>query len=282
MKAIFVTALVLAVCAVHANLDYKRVHIVDRSGSNWLFRSNMPTNETTFAYDQLLQYMGQRAKEANLTFPVNPYLIVISLNNDFDGKDFKKEREFWEKAPKTLGHFINWPLGLAGLLPPSWYTEQKRREMANSTVWLVDKIPDRVQDIRNLLLQQSSRPTVIDFHCSAGCDRTGEVAGCYRMQYTLPNVTAMYNLNCNECGRPPNYFSTTAQEWYCYYEQYRFGTKLGDCMGFAKCKMFGDCEPTHPGSSNNNQAEAQAPPTDFKVPESPLLPFSDDKLGAQE
>jgi hypothetical protein len=29
--------------------------------------------------------MAQRAKEAGLTFPTNPYLTVISLNNDFDG-----------------------------------------------------------------------------------------------------------------------------------------------------------------------------------------------------
>jgi hypothetical protein len=230
--------------AVHANLSYNRVHIVDRSGVNWLFRSNMPTNDTTFAYDQLLQFMGQRAKEINLTFPANPYLVVISLNNDFDGKDFAHEKQFWDKAPKSLGQFINWPLGLAGLLPPNWFPEDKRREMANSTVWAIDKIPDHVQTMHNMLLNQLSRPTVILFHCSAGCDRTGEVAGSYRLQYTTPNVTTMYKLNCEECGRPPNYFGTTGLEWYCYYETYRFGTKLGDCTGFAKCKMFGQCEPT--------------------------------------
>jgi hypothetical protein len=245
LKLVLLTVLMSLVCA--RGLDYKRLHILDRNGQNWLFRSNMPTNDTTFAYDQLLQFMGQRAKEVNLTFPSNPYLIVISLNNDFDGTDFKHEKEFWDRAPKSLGQFINWPLGLAGLLPPSFYPEDKRREMANSTVWLVDKIPDRVQEIHQMLITQQSRPTVIVFHCSAGCDRTGEVAGSYRMQYTTPNVTTMYKLNCDECGRPPNYFGTTGLEWYCFYNEYRFGTKMGDCMGFATCKMFGDCKPTHSG-----------------------------------
>lgn len=35
--------------------------------------------------------------------------------------------------------------------------------------------------------------------------------------HSLQNTTQMYDLNCYECTRCPNYWSSTAQEWYCYY-----------------------------------------------------------------
>lgn len=260
MKLLLVLALA-ALLAVEGALDYKRVHLVDVSprpqgGNNYFFRGNMPTNDTTFSYDLLSQYLTSRAKEANFTLPRDYYLIVISLNNGFDA-DLAKEQDFWgKKEHDTLGKFINWPLGMAGLLPPNLYPEDERKKMANSTVWGVDKIPDRVQDINTMLKQgRPDRAVAIYVHCTAGCDRTGEVVGSYRMQYTVHNGIKMYNLNCAECGRPPNYWSTTAQQWYCYYYQYRFNTQvLGDCMGFATCKMFGDCKPTHPNTTDASVA----------------------------
>jgi hypothetical protein len=49
-----------------------------------------------------------------VSFPVvPPYLIIISLNNIFDGADFAHEQQFWKHANKSLGEFHNWPLGLA-------------------------------------------------------------------------------------------------------------------------------------------------------------------------
>jgi hypothetical protein len=267
----------LCIGLVSANLalDNKRVHIFDAvprkqgTGMNFMVRGNMPLNQTAFAYDQLSQIMAQRAKEMNLTWSPNFYLVDIALNNDLDGSDLKMERDFWAKAPKTLGEFINWPLGLAGLLPPNFYPEPERRKMANGSVWEIDKIPDRVQIVHDMLVAgRADKQLVIYVHCSAGCDRTGEFVGSYRMQFTTPNAIKMYNLNCAECGRAPNYFGTTGLEWYCYYYEYRYEKDIGDCMGFAECKMFGDCKPLHPnGTSLGMPArKASLPSPLFELP----------------
>ena len=104
-------------------------------------------------------------------------------------------------------------------------------------------------------------------HCEAGCDRTGEVVGAYRLQYTYKDTRKMYHANCEECyTRCSNYYSSTAQEWFCYYLLYkyftllmvdetrllifrlirRYGMDTGDCTDFAECKPFGDCQEKHP------------------------------------
>jgi hypothetical protein len=54
-----------------------------------------------------------------------------------------------------------------------------------------------------------------------------------------------YSLDVSECGRPPNYFSTSALEWFCLYHAQQRGTDgKVPCTSFAKCKTFGNCQPT--------------------------------------
>ena len=60
--------------------------------------------------------------------------------------------------------------------------------MANSSVWKVDKIPTRVTDIAAMVNTKSTVPTIVYVHCTAGCDRTGEVIGSYRLKYKPVNV----------------------------------------------------------------------------------------------
>ena len=40
-----------------------------RGAGTWLFRTNLPIINGTFATDTLLQYMQQRAAEQNVSFP---------------------------------------------------------------------------------------------------------------------------------------------------------------------------------------------------------------------
>ena len=242
----FTTILLILISVVHGNLDYTRVHLVDHEPTmnNFLFRGNMPVaNHTSFQYKELITYFQQRTKDAGIDFPTEFKLVDISLNNLFD-KDLKIEKAFWKNPNNAkLGKFINWPLGLAGIIPPSKFSKEKQREMANSSVWKVDKIPTRVEDIKNMITTKTDVPTLVYVHCTAGCDRTGEVIGSYRLKYQNVNVTQMYALDINECGRPPNYWSTTALKWFCIYEQENGRPTLSDCTGFATCKFAGKCEP---------------------------------------
>lgn len=252
---------VLCVCLLLARpvpsqgtLDYTRVHLVDHNAktNNFFFRGNMPVVNGSFAYDTLIEYFQKRAKEANVPLPTANFTLVdLSLNNAFDGKDFDAEKAFWkDKANAKYGRFINWPL-VGGLVSPKKFSKAEREKMANGTVWKVDKLPKRVVALRDLLDTPNTAPGVVStfvyVHCTAGCDRTGEMVGSYRMKYTTENITNVYAHDAFECGRPPNYWSTTAIEWFCLYIQENGRPEFGDgCTSFAKCKFGGKCVPTVP------------------------------------
>ena len=52
-------------------LNYEKVRLVDYDATmnTWLFRSNLPSKNGVFLWEDLTSMMAQRAKEANLTFP---------------------------------------------------------------------------------------------------------------------------------------------------------------------------------------------------------------------
>eukprot|EP01051_Picozoa_sp_SAG22_P014149 SAG22_NODE_1676_length_3830_cov_3.388100_5_plen_285_part_00 len=122
-------------------------------------------------------------------------------------------------------------------------------------MWKVDELPKRVAALKQELVtsHRPGRSTVVLVHCTAGCDRTGEVIGAYRLKHgglggdgtyvVGGNVTEMYALDMAECGRPPNYWSTTALEWYCFELLYNGGEASGDCTGFATCKPLDHGQP---------------------------------------
>lgn len=240
-----------------ANLDFKRVHLVDKVGTNLLFRGNMPVNDTAFALDALLDFMHNRSASAGVAFPKDFRLIDITLNNVFDYD--AKEIDFWKHAPATFGELIKWPLGFDGIVSPHDLSDSIRRSMCKKGVTTVDQLTERVQQLSGIL--RSEHATVVYVHCSAGCDRTGEFVAAYRLlngdfrngrltPSMSRNISAVYGEDVIECGRPPNYFSTTALKWFCFCQSYKnmtfvAGPRVGPpvCSHFASCKTFGDCKP---------------------------------------
>lgn len=266
--AVIATLAVLCFAFATADLDWTRVHLVDAvktsvGTENLFFRGNFPTNKTGMQYDTMISYMRRRAMETgNHTLASNVYIIDVSFNNAFD--DDPSEHQFWEKNP-SKGKYINWPLGVAGLLPPSSYSEEERRRMANSTVWDVDKIPDRIIDLRELVISPGPidpatgrpRPVAVYVHCTAGCDRTGQVVAAYRLSYMINKdhsaIQTIFGLNVKECGRSPNYFSTCGTEWHCLYFSINHNDRdVGNCLHIADCELFGKCTwpPKNPNATS--------------------------------
>ncbi|GMI18557.1 hypothetical protein TrLO_g8938 [Triparma laevis f. longispina] len=253
------------------NLDPNKFHCVSYNAASQtgVFRSNMPvsvnsTNIATpsaYAYSEIKSYAGTQGKEecgtSAFTKPdVEPYVLELSLSNSLDDKNgLLASRAFWSQTENyASGRVAEWPIGLAGLVPPKDVPKFKWKSIVNN-MWEVDQLPSRVDSIQEItklgyagLFPDSvvkNRPLIVLIHCNAGCDRTGEMIGAYRYTTTNLSPKEMYALDVQECGRAPNYYSTHALEWYCIWEFYNSGKgeKLEDCIGFAECEPFGDCEP---------------------------------------
>eukprot|EP01059_Diplonema_ambulator_P010084 TRINITY_DN2007_c0_g1_i1.p1 TRINITY_DN2007_c0_g1~~TRINITY_DN2007_c0_g1_i1.p1 ORF type:complete len:261 (+),score=98.84 TRINITY_DN2007_c0_g1_i1:47-784(+) len=233
----------LCIMASAENLDPKRVWMIDYHDfgdgtGNFLFRGNAPIkNESSFAYDELVSVMGQRANASGVAFPSKFYFVDITLDNDFDGSVFTIEREYWAKQGSTqdFGIMLHWLFAeTAGVLPPSAVpVEFERRKICDSgDLWLVDQLPTRLAFTRSMLLTQryDKLPVVMYVHCVGGCDRTGEFVATYRLQYgSDKNITDLYNRDIQECGRAPNKMATLSIEWYCACYHLNTGSDVGKC-----------------------------------------------------
>jgi len=239
-----------------AAISLQRVHLVEYfpETGNMLFRGNMPTNDTSFAWDDMLAFMRQRASEAGVPFPSEYFINDICLNNPVDMN--QDEVDWWnDPSHSALGRMIWWTIGFAGLLPPSDYSPDEQKQMAMSEVWKQDQLPTRLPLLWANLTTKFSVPQIYYVHCTAGCDRTGEFIGSYRMQFHGANTTDMYARDTSECGRSPNYFATNALMWYCIRYEEVTGTNIGDCLSFAECEPFGGCVPT-----NRTEADTDTEP----------------------
>lgn len=261
-------AALLLMPAANAAIDYSRFHCVAREPTtgNYLFRSNMPlaTNATGFAYaadfgyDDIKDFVQQRAPEECGPDPAPDdfFLVEVTLNNALDDTDGLLAVHAWHGWPDNMGRgrLVDWPL--IGALAPAGDVPEDKRGPVSEQLFVVDQIPDRVAALNRLLTSTPAwaegKPLVVVVHCSAGCDRTGEMIGSWRLTVSESQPTQMtaaeaYNLNVAECGRAPNCYSTHALEWYCLLLQDQGVTGLGDCLGFATCTSIpegGKCEPT--------------------------------------
>ena len=254
--ALIVVLIAVALC----DLDFNRVHVVDKVGTNsYLFRGNQPLNGTKetyqFAYDELLQDLTLRAKEeANSTLPApSVYLVDVTFETIVDG-GFFQEAEFWAD-PKNAdkGRYENWVLVGAPFWADGFSPAQQKQMIENGTVWNVDQIPDRLLKMRKML-EQGPPPNydalAVYVHCAAGCDRTGEFVGSYRLAYEhRSTLSPIYEMDVIECGRAPNYFSSGMIGWYCLTWNLYNATILQlptvpDCLTAYTCELFGKCNST--------------------------------------
>ena len=93
------------------SLDFSRVHIVDanQATAQILFRSNFPGNATGgYDYPLLMSYLQNRTAQANLTWPSDPYLVVMSLNNPVE-PEYWIEQAWW-KDNAWAGELIQYVL----------------------------------------------------------------------------------------------------------------------------------------------------------------------------
>ena len=260
-------------------LIYDRVHCVahDAVSGNFLFRSNMPLAynatgvalESDFGYEDLSEAVRDRAaEECGAAVPEEFFLLEVTLNNALDDTQGLVAVRAWHSTTENmgLGRLVEWPIGTAGIIPAARVPAQQRSTYAQN-MWEVDQIPQRVQELNSLLAMKEpawggGKALVVAVHCSAGCDRTGEMIGAWRLEaYTSGwfesqmSAADMYALDVSECTRAPNYYSTHALEWYCLYLQDQGMQGLGDCLSFATCEPppKNNCSQTGPAAQQQQR-----------------------------
>lgn len=266
MRSLAVAFLAIAaLCSVAtANIDPTRVHIVDAFNftnglRTYFFRGNSPYDKDADSvdYDTWVSTMANVANASGYTLPPNDrlYLVDVNLENIFD-KGFLQEQTFFSSNP-SKGYFINWELLGAPLWPSAFSPAEVQSMIATGKVWATDQIPTRMTAFISMLHQ--APPAGYDavayyVHCQAGCDRTGEFVGSYRVTTELANnpeakpvIATIFQQNCAECGRCPNYYSAGALGWYCMTVNYFNRTNmppLSDCFTAFNCEPLGSCTAT--------------------------------------
>ena len=89
----------------------------------------------------------------------------------------------------------------------------------------------------------------VSFVLAPLASNASEFIASYALTYLGYNVTTAYGEACKQCGRCPNYFSSSALGWWCLTEKQN-RSDVGDCLDFAGCTLFKDCHahgPTAPG-----------------------------------
>jgi hypothetical protein len=223
------------------DIKASRLHLVDQFAqhNNFLFRGSDPVlHDKVFAYDELVQLMRTAARAKGVILPDDFYLIDVSLlyveradksvekkyfhDNPYKGEyvnypvfghiggnRFERVIHISDKVVGFLKKFVDYPIfgSLDKLLK---YVEKGEQKLTHLDI-------QAVTGIRGLLTQKRDRAVVVYVHCVAGCDRTGEIIGGYRMQYMRQSLQDVYAQNTRECQREENVFSKDALLAYCRY-----------------------------------------------------------------
>jgi hypothetical protein len=165
MKSIFafliVCILFAAILSNAETFDPRRCHLVDFNAAtnSFFFRGNQPSvgtkDKITFAYDQVVTTLGERAASFNISsFPAlnsgkKLYLVDISFEWPFESGQVQS-MEFFAKNP-SLGEYVEWIL-IGDVIEPQWVSPADRIAfLENGTLWKDNKIIERIQKVKAML-----------------------------------------------------------------------------------------------------------------------------------
>ena len=222
----------------------KHMHLMDRIGHNLLFRGGSPEVNKVFSIENLKATLIQAANASNVELPQTYNLTVINLENidtsilsgSDDGDNVITEFDFFLKNPNE-GHFLFWKMtGEASHAANKVFDKNGTRAYLSSIypTWGQDKLVERILMLREMMTKQMSIPKVIYFHCDCGCDRTGQTAGSYAMQYLNKTWDEVCEWNEKVAGRPQTCSTHRQMQWYCLYLS-QTNKQLGDCLKLHLC-----------------------------------------------
>lgn len=217
MQIITISILLALFLLVQSDFLPKRLRIVDsnRKHNTFLVRGNLPIN----ANDKF-QFQQLKGNLSALTGSKRYELIVVSFLNYLTAKETKNkniEQRFFSKNSKVaeyrsktiLGSFID-PTEM-----PDWF--------ARSLSFLEEYIDfDGIDELITELREQihgGETDKIVYIHCSAGVDRTGYVAGAYKMKYFNTSFRDVLSENIEVLKGLRKHMHFNAQnglQWFCF------------------------------------------------------------------
>lgn len=242
-------ALVLGcvVAVVQSSTSVENLHFIDHNNvtNSFLYRSGDPDvgSGTVFSYTQLVSQMKTAAKDVGITLPANFYMIDYNLLDSGDSEELPhiQAEEAYFNANPTKGKVIRHEINGEKTSPFSITSQTDLVNKAKTfDTWSADKLPAFIDEIHAAISNTTTNtqticgakvnvPNVVLFHCMCGCDRTGEVAGAYYMQYLGMNLHDAHALCKTIAGAEldkPNY---QAMYWHCFYLKYGKGMDI-ECV----------------------------------------------------
>ena len=112
---------------------------------------------------------------------------------------------------------------LGNTIDPNSLLEKDRRDQVHALNSSLDQLPLRITQIHEWVHSNVTVPTIYFFHCEAGADRTGEIAGSYVMQYKNLTAKQAYDWDNVIASRNIEEWSKNAILYYCWWLTYELG-----------------------------------------------------------
>jgi hypothetical protein len=233
----------------------------DASTGNILFRTGNPLDSADnkeIDFKPLMAQFKTAAEKAGATWPTEYFVQDISLWTNEDSY-IAAEKQYWDAHP-VQGNVTHWPTvgmhttvlqagckdynisacGNSTKQPSSFSPTDLHMLAKNYQKWgNTDQLESRLATVYKALHTKTDKPQVIFFHCTCGCDRTGEFYAAYAIKYLNQTWTDAMQYDVDLINRLVDYDYMLMSQWYCEYLATSGQYSHNDC---GNCKLF-KCHP---------------------------------------
>ena len=193
------------------NFDPKKVRLLDHIGNNVILRMPNPAIDGAFCEQAFYKAIKDHLP-SGLTLESSKIIAFNLMYPYMEGEEYTVEKNWFEAHPEH--EFRNYPQ-LGGILNAAVLPNPVRSQLKERHNFLFQPTNKIVDDLRTEITTASpdGRPKIIVLHCVSGRDRTGAIAGQYRMRYQRKSYADVVRENQFIAGKAQDVYSRIALRW---------------------------------------------------------------------